>query len=121
MTLVIYMDNIKIGDVIKCEVTGITNYGVFVKIDENYTGLIHISEISDKFVSNIEKLYIEGDIIDATVIEIDEEKKQIKLSVKDLNKKGGKKKKIIEKGQGFKPLKENLEKWVKERLEELKK
>ena len=68
------MENIKIGDTIKCEVTGLTNYGVFVKTDSEYTGLIHISEISDKFVSSIEKLYIAGDIIEATVIEIDEEK-----------------------------------------------
>jgi general stress protein 13 len=114
------MENIKKGDVIKCEVTGVTNYGVFVKTDSEYTGLIHISEISDKFVSNIEKLYIVGDIIDATVIEVDEDKKQYKLSVKDLNKKK-KKKQIVEKGQGFAPLKENLDKWVQERLKELEK
>ena len=115
------MDNIKKGDVIKCEVTGVTNYGVFVKIeDSDYTGLIHISEISDKFVSNIDKLYIIGDVIDATILDIDNEKKQYKLSVKDLNKKKNKKS-ITEKGQGFTPLKENLDKWVQERLKELEK
>ena len=115
------MENIKIGDTIKCEVTGLTNYGVFVKTDSEYTGLIHISEISDKFVSSIEKLYIAGDIIEATVIEIDEEKKQLKLSVKDINKKNKKKKGIAEKGKGFEPLKENLDKWVQERLKDLEK
>lgn len=115
------MESIKIGDVVKCEVTGMTNYGVFVKTEDDYTGLIHISEISDKFVSSIEKLYIAGDIIEATVIEVDDEKKQLKLSVKEINKKNKKKKGITEKGKGFEPLKENLDKWVEEKLKELEK
>ena len=115
------MDNIKIGDIVSCEVTGITKYGVFVKLENGYDGLVHISEISKKFVNNIERLYIEGDIIDAKVIEIDEEKKQIKLSIKDLDKKLQKKKGLVEKGDGFKPLKDNLDIWVKEKLEELEK
>jgi len=115
------MENIKIGDIVKCEVTGITNYGVFVKLENGYDGLIHISEISDKYVNNIEKLYLLGDVIETKVIEIDEEKKQVKLSIKVLDKKDKKKKKIEEKGEGFAPLKENLNKWVQEKLEELKK
>ena len=115
------MDKLKIGDSVKCEVTGITSYGVFVKLENGYDGLIHISEISDKFVSNIEKLYIAGDIIEAKVIEIDEDKKQIKLSVKDINKKARKRRTIQEKGKGFEPLKEMLDIWVKEKLEELDK
>ena len=115
------MDNLKIGDSVKCEVTGITTYGVFVKLDNGYDGLIHISEISDKFVSNIEKLYIAGDIIDAKIIEIDDEKKQVKLSVKESNKKNRKRKPIEEKGQGFEPLKSKLDEWVKEKLDELEK
>lgn len=115
------MENIKIGDLVKCEVTGVTSYGVFVKLEDDYVGLIHISEISEKFVSNIEKKYIVGDILEAKVIEIDNEKKQIKLSTKELNKKSKKSRKIQEKGQGFAPLKENLDKWVQEKLKDLEK
>ena len=115
------MENINIGDVVKCEVTGITAYGVFVKLENGYDGLIHISEISDKFVNNIEKLYIVGDVLDAKVIEIDDEKKQIKLSVKEINKKSKNRSQIQEKGKGFEPLKENLNIWIKEKLEELEK
>ena len=87
------MEEIKIGDIVKCEVTGITNYGVFVKLENGYDGLIHISEVSSKFVSNLEKLYIAGDIINAKVIEVDNEKSQVKLSVKGIkdNKKNNKK------------------------------
>lgn len=115
------MKKLKIGDTISCEVTGLTKYGVFVKLENGYDGLVHISEISKKFVNNIERLYIEGDIIDAKVIEIDDEKKQVKLSIKDIDNKLKKKNSLIEKGDGFLPLKENLDIWVKEKLEELKK
>ena len=115
------MNNIKIGDIVRCEVTGVTDYGIFVKLDNEYSGLVHISEISERFVSSVEKLYIIGDVIDAKVIEIDDDKKQIKLSIKKNKENRRKKKKIEEKGEGFKPLEENLNKWVEERLKELEK
>lgn len=114
------MEN-KIGDVISCEVTGVTEYGVFVKLENGYTGLVHISEISNKYVNNIKKLYFPGDIIDAKIIEIDEEKKQVKLSVKRLKTKSNAKKAIEEKGEGFAPLKDKLNFWVEEKLKDLEK
>ena len=105
------------NDIVKCEVTGVTNYGVFVKLENGYDGLIHISEVSNKFVNNIEKLYIQGDIIEAKVIEVDEEKKQVKLSIKGNKKKG--KKSIEERGRGFEPLKENLDAWINDKLKDI--
>ena len=59
------MEKYKIGDYVSGTVTGITNYGIFIKLEEGYTGLIHISEISDKFVSSIEKMYVLDETIDA--------------------------------------------------------
>ena len=115
-----YMNEIKVGDIVKCVVSGITDYGIFVKVDDNYNGLVHISEISDKFISNVDRLYIIGDVIEAKVVGIDEEKKQIKLSIKENKNNKRKKRKIEEKGEGFKPLKDNLDKWVKDKLEEIK-
>ena len=47
------MNNIEIGDIVKVIVTGIQKYGAFVMIDEEYDGLIHISEISKEYVKNI--------------------------------------------------------------------
>ena len=43
----------KVGNVVQGKVTGITDYGIFLTLDDGYSGLIHISEISDKFVQNI--------------------------------------------------------------------
>ncbi len=115
------MDELKKGQIIKCEVTGITNYGVFVKLPNGYDGLVHISELSDKYVNSVKKLYIEGDYIEAKVLEIDDEKKQVKLSIKKNKVNTKTKKSIEEKGKGFEPLKENLEKWIQEKLNDLNK
>lgn len=48
------MADYKEGDIIKTKVSGITKYGIFVHVDSSYNGLIHISEISNGFVGNIE-------------------------------------------------------------------
>ena len=42
----------KIGDIVKGKVTGIENYGIFLLMEDGYTGLIHISEISEKLGFN---------------------------------------------------------------------
>ena len=47
------MPKIKNGDIIKCTVTGITDYGIFIKSENDYTGLCHISEISNYYVKDI--------------------------------------------------------------------
>jgi len=44
------MPKYQIGDIVTVSVTGIEKYGIFVGLDEYYSGLIHISEISDGFV-----------------------------------------------------------------------
>ena len=51
------MKKYNVGDIIKCKVTGIESYGIFVNVDENYQGLIHISEIADNYISDI-SLYL---------------------------------------------------------------
>ena len=75
----------KVGKVIKVTVTGIMKYGAFVKVDDTYTGLIHISEMSNKFVKKITDLVTEGDIIFARIIDIDENNCHFKLSIKNLS------------------------------------
>ena len=39
----------KVGEIIEAEVTGIESYGIFVKVDKEYNGLIHISEIDNNY------------------------------------------------------------------------
>ena len=74
-----------VNKIVKGKVQGITKYGIFVKLDDAYNGLIHISEISDGFVKNIEDYVKINDVINVKILEVDEEKKQIKLSIKNID------------------------------------
>lgn len=111
----------KKGDVIKCIVTGFKDYGIFVKIDDDYDGLIHISEISEAFVRNVTDYAELNEEIFAKVIEVNEEKKHLKLTIKDMNYKvDGNDIREIDKN-GFMPLKNHLNIWINEKIKELHK
>ena len=81
------MNNIKENDIIKVKITGIQKYGAFATIDNDYNGLIHISEISYGYVKNINDFINIGDKIYAEVVNIDNNNKQIKLKLLLITKK----------------------------------
>ncbi len=81
------MDKHNIGDTISGIVTGIKPYGAFVSIEGGYTGLIHISEISEGFVRRIEDFITINEKVDLKILEIDETTKHMKLSLKSINDK----------------------------------
>ena len=110
------------GMVVTGIVTGIQDYGIFVQLQNSSSGLIHISEISKKFVKNINDYVTIGEVIRAEVLDqVDEYHYQ--LSIKDLDYRVMKKhgSKITETPSGFKNLALNLEIWVQEKEEEQKK
>ena len=115
------MNNLKENDIIKVTITGIQNYGAFAEAEGDYNGLIHISEISYGYVKNIHDYINIGDNIYAEVVEIDDNNKKIKLSIKDIDykKNGTKLKRMAETKNGFTPLKDNLEKWINEKIKEI--
>ena len=78
------MDEIKVGDVIEGIVTSIKKYGVFLSFENSYVGLLHISEISGKFISNIFNYFEIGDKIMVAVKSIDKETKYLTVSTRDL-------------------------------------
>lgn len=105
------MKKYNINDIISVTITAIEPYGAFAIVDDDYTGLIHISEINGKFIKDINK-YIKIDTkIKARVIDVDDDKKQIKLSLKNV-KEVRKKNKLKEVGSGFDMLRLNLPKWI---------
>jgi general stress protein 13 len=109
--------------VVKGSITGIEKYGIFVNLDNYYSGLIHISEISNGFVKDI-KDYVEvGETIYAKVIDVDEDENHVKLSIKDIDYRIKDAKRDIssikEVGTGFTILEQNREVWIKEKLKEL--
>ena len=115
------MADYKTGSIVKGQVTGIESYGVFVSIDGEYTGLIHISEVSNDFVSDIHKFLEEGEVIYCQILEVNEETKQLKLSIKNINYKSNSKSKVKESRLGFLPLKNHLDKWIKDKISEIEK
>ncbi len=109
----------KINDIVACQISGFKEYGIFVKVDDQYDGLIHISEISESFVKNVRDYGIIGDTIYAKVIAVDEESKHLKLTIKGLNYKvDGKTMEETDK-DGFMPLKKHLNIWINEKIKEI--
>lgn len=103
----------KKGDIVKGRITSIKPYGAFVKINGTIDGLVHISEISDRFVRSIEDYLSVGDEIDLEVLSVSEDNR-ISLSYRSQNKAGRKKKEVIELVYGFKPLGKKLDEWIRE-------
>jgi small subunit ribosomal protein S1 len=71
------------GSVIKGKVTNVTDFGIFVELEEGVEGLVHISELSQKRVKAASELYAVGDIVSAVVKSVDLQNRRIRLSIKD--------------------------------------
>ena len=110
------------GDIVKCVVTGIKEYGFFVVLEDNTSGLVHISEISDSFVRNILDFVRLDEVISAKVLDYDEKNQKLKLSIKDIeySSNRGKNHKIVETNSGFANLGKSLDKWIDEKMDEIK-
>jgi len=75
-------DKYSVGDIFDCEITGIVDFGVFLKLEEGVEGLAHISELDWSLVDNPRALYQVGDKVKAKIIDIQGGK--ISLSIKAL-------------------------------------
>ncbi len=115
------MSKYEVGKIVTGCVTGIENYGIFVSLNEYYSGLIHISEISNKFVRDPSNFVEVGETIRVKVIEKDEESCHLKLSIKDIDYRINRRKgKIKETPNGFETLSVKLDDWIEDKYEEIK-
>ncbi|OHB33166.1 MAG: 30S ribosomal protein S1 [Desulfuromonadaceae bacterium GWC2_58_13] len=74
-----------IGTIIEGQVKNITDFGIFVGVDEGIDGLVHISDLSwTKRVKHPSELYKKGDVVRAVVLNIDRENERFSLGVKQL-------------------------------------
>jgi small subunit ribosomal protein S1 len=80
------LERYAVGDVVEGFVTSITDFGVFVEIEEGIEGLIHLSEIENGKGKHPSELFKIDDTVKATVINVDEREKRIGLSTKALKK-----------------------------------
>ncbi len=110
-----------IGKIVTGKVTGIEKYGIFVNLDDYYSGLVHISEISDSFVRNIDDYVNIGEYIRVKILDIDNKNFHLKLSIKNINYHINRqnKNKIKETRKGFSTLEKMLDMWVEKKYSEI--
>jgi small subunit ribosomal protein S1 len=77
-------NNYPSGTVVEGEITNVTDFGVFVKLEEGIEGLVHVSELSKDKVKTPVGMYQVGDILKAIVINVSAKDRKIGLSVKTL-------------------------------------
>ena len=76
--------DLKVGMVLNGTVRNIMDFGIFVDINVHQDGLVHISELANKFVRHPSELYSINDIVKVKVIGVDIDKKRISLSIKQV-------------------------------------
>ena len=113
------INDYKVGMTVYGKISGIKPYGAFVKFDDGVTGLIHISEISNGFVKNIDHFMNVDEYVMVKVIDIDKEHKQLRLSFKALTQNTRKYIKKVkfhgmpENIKGFGTIRDKMPEWVK--------
>ena len=85
-TDVLEMRDLKPGMVLTGTVRNVIDFGAFVDIGVHQDGLVHISQVADKFVRHPSEVVSVGDVVKVTVLEVDEKKKRISLSMRQLPK-----------------------------------
>lgn len=96
------------GQIMEGKVKGITKFGAFVELPDGITGLVHISEVSDAYVKDVNDFLKDEDKVRVKVINIDE-KGKIGLSIRQ----------AIEKKEPAVPFEERLSKFMKESDEKI--
>lgn len=97
---------VEIGSVYEGTVTGLTNFGAFVKLENGTIGMIHISEVAAEYVSDISQHLSVGDTVKVKAIDINEKGKvslSIKRALPESEKTGPSKPKAQNQGKGFSP------------------
>ena len=79
---VLKLDDLKEGMVLTGTVRNVIDFGAFVDIGVKHDGLVHISEMSDKYIKNPSEIVSVGDIVKVKVISIDKERQKVALSMK---------------------------------------
>ena len=80
----LFTNRYNVGDVVSAKIVNMMPFGAFAEIMDGVDGLIHISKIANKRISKPADVLELGQVVDAKIIEIDNEKQKISLSIRDL-------------------------------------
>lgn len=76
------MEDLKPGMELQGTVRNVVDFGVFVDIGVHQDGLVHISQIADRYVRHPSDVLTVGDVVRVTVLEVDQKKKRIALTMR---------------------------------------
>ena len=109
------------GDIIVGKVSGIAPYGIFMTFDNNYVGMVHISEISYDYVKDIHEYINVDDEIEVRILSVDNKQSRLQLTMKDVSdiKISNKRVKIHETSSGFSTLKAKLPEWIDKKIKNM--
>lgn len=79
---IVDIDDLSIGMILQGKVSNVVDFGAFVDLGLKNDGLVHISEMSDKFIKNPSEVINLGDIVNVKIIKIDKERGRVSLSFK---------------------------------------
>lgn len=113
------IDIYKVGMIVYGKISGIKPYGAFVTFENGVSGLIHISEISNGFVKNIDKYFKLNSYVVVKIIDVDKENNQLRLSFKTINQSKRKRNnlrydQLPKHGKGFEVIKQAMPMWIKQ-------
>ena len=86
-TDVLEMKDLQPGMVLSGTVRNVIDFGVFVDIGVHQDGLVHISKVCNKFIKHPSEVVAVGDVVKVVVLEVDEKRKRISLSMRDVTEK----------------------------------
>lgn len=81
---ILSIEDLKVGMTLKGTVRNVVDFGAFVDIGIKNDGLVHISQISNKYIKHPSEVLKVSDIVDVKILEIDLEKQKVKLTMKNI-------------------------------------
>jgi uncharacterized protein len=82
---VLDFDDLKEGMILKGTVRNVIDFGAFVDIGVHQDGLVHVSQLADRFVKHPLDVVKVGDVVNVRVLSVDKERKKISLSMRNVN------------------------------------
>jgi S1 RNA binding domain protein len=113
--------SLEVGQIVEGKVTGITNFGAFIELPTGQTGLVHISEVADEYVKDVNQFLKQNDLVKVKVLNLD--KGKIGLSIRQAQPSSPHSERNRQ-GQGLKPsspktFEDKLAKFMKDSDERL--
>src|SRR5690625_4849714 len=107
--------SIEVGSKLQGKVTGITNFGAFVELEKGKTGLVHISEVADNYVKDINDHLSVGEIVEVKVINVQKDGK-IGLSIKKAKDRPARQRSERERQESFEAKMRRFLRYLEDRL-----